>query len=517
MPHTTRPVRNQSRLSGRWRGQSWHSLLAPLLGALCLVGCRQQQAPPHSKTTVRVAISSTPSTLDPQRAISLVGRGLSHYLYEGLTRLNAAGEPTPALSDQWSSSEDLRTWTFHLRPSSWEDGSPVVAEDFVRSVEVALRSHPPMEGSSLLMLLAGAREVLDGQTALLGCRALSPESVELTWADPQPEAARLVAASAFAPRSEKGLQNGPFLMGAMEPGRPLLMVRNERFWNRPAVQLERLEWIPMEELAAMEAYERGDLDWYGGPLGDVAHPGLLIHRPDFWSQPIAGTVWIRCNTRKPPMDVASFRQQVAAALHPQEIAQILLDGQQTVATELVPPCLSLGGRTLPASPESPSPSLSVSLLITNQVQRTVLATLIQQQLKEAGIACRLVPCEPKIFFERMRSGEYELALSDWIADVLEPEDFLTPFASSTHPANRTGWSDPEISTALHQAKCTQGESRTLALQRAQEIILRGVPVIPLYHHAAMALVKPGLEGGWMTPLGDLDLTYAHWAPAAGSS
>ncbi|MFZ4099605.1 MAG: peptide ABC transporter substrate-binding protein [Chlamydiia bacterium] len=494
--------------------------LATLLCGLCsFSGCDWRPESPRS-AEVRIAVTAAPSIPDPQKATTLMAQTLARHLYEGLTRVDAEGTAQPALSDHWSHTPDLRTWRFHLRPSKWSDGSPLVAGDFVRAVECAVCSTPPLEGVGSMMQLSGVQAYLEGNHEItLGCRALSADEVEFSWIQPQPEAQQLVAAPALFPRPpHSDLGNGPFLVDQWEPGSSLHLRRNDQFWNSQAVHLDAVEFIAMEELAAMEAYENSEVDWCGGPLGDLAHPGLLAHRPDFWSQPMAGTVWLRCNTLKPPLDSAAHRHRVAKAVHPQQLAQMVLHGHQRAAVELVPPCLSLGSTPTPQLDEPAlSAPLELSMIIISRTQRVAIATILQQQLLQAGIHCRLVPCESKIFFERMRTGDYQLALSDWIADNLIAEEFLEPFSIATHPANRTGWSDPRIADLLGASKLSQGPARTEALSKAQAIIQEGAPVVPLYHHAAMALVRPGLAGAFMSPLGGLDLTSAYWITDAGQS
>ena len=51
-------------------------------------------------------------------------------IYEGLVTKNRAGEYEPALAESWNSSDDARTWTFHLvHNATWHDGVPVTSAD----------------------------------------------------------------------------------------------------------------------------------------------------------------------------------------------------------------------------------------------------------------------------------------------------------------------------------------------------------------------------------------------------
>ena len=52
---------------------------------------------------------------------------LTRMLFEGLTRLGKEEKAELAVAEKVEVSEDLKTYTFCLRPSSWNNGDPVTA------------------------------------------------------------------------------------------------------------------------------------------------------------------------------------------------------------------------------------------------------------------------------------------------------------------------------------------------------------------------------------------------------
>ena len=74
----------------------------------------------------------------------------------------ASGKPKPAAADSWTQSDDLRTWTFHLRKNAvWTDGSPVVAEDYLRSWTRTLNSMERSPRRFLFRPIKGCGAILD--------------------------------------------------------------------------------------------------------------------------------------------------------------------------------------------------------------------------------------------------------------------------------------------------------------------------------------------------------------------
>ena len=82
---------------------------------------------------LRVAFAIQPATLDPQKM--RVGGLEYNYAYNCFNRLttqDAKLQVQPDLATRWEASEDLKTWTFHLRPGvKFHNGKPFDAADVV--------------------------------------------------------------------------------------------------------------------------------------------------------------------------------------------------------------------------------------------------------------------------------------------------------------------------------------------------------------------------------------------------
>ncbi|MEX0938156.1 MAG: peptide ABC transporter substrate-binding protein [Pirellulales bacterium] len=71
-------------------------------------------------------------SVDPQKVTGVPEGRVINCLFEGLYRFHPETlEPMPALAERHTVSDDLKTYTFYLRPGlTWSDGSPLTAEDF---------------------------------------------------------------------------------------------------------------------------------------------------------------------------------------------------------------------------------------------------------------------------------------------------------------------------------------------------------------------------------------------------
>jgi len=72
-------------------------------------------------------------SLDPAHIESWTGNTIGLDLFEGLARIDAAGQVVPGVAQSWER-KTPQTWIFKLRhDAKWSNGQPVTAADFVYS------------------------------------------------------------------------------------------------------------------------------------------------------------------------------------------------------------------------------------------------------------------------------------------------------------------------------------------------------------------------------------------------
>ncbi len=105
--------------------------LAVTLAAGLLLG-----QPAMAAETLRVAVASNLNTLDPAKTKIGEEYIVNFLVFSGLTELGRDGRPQPDLAERWESSDDQKTWTFHLRRGvKFHHGREVDAQDVLKTVE----------------------------------------------------------------------------------------------------------------------------------------------------------------------------------------------------------------------------------------------------------------------------------------------------------------------------------------------------------------------------------------------
>lgn len=85
---------------------------------------------------VTEGIIGAPRFINPVLALSDADRDLSSLVYSGLLKATPRGDYVPDLAENYSISDDGRTYTFTIRPdATFHDGEPVLADDVVFTVE----------------------------------------------------------------------------------------------------------------------------------------------------------------------------------------------------------------------------------------------------------------------------------------------------------------------------------------------------------------------------------------------
>ena len=260
----------------------WWGVVGCLLLAACGGRAPATLSPSAVDARIRAAhlhrhLSQSPRTLDPSLNEDVAAYALADDLFEGLVRLDAAGNVVPGVASSWETGDGL-TWVFHLRETArWSNGDPVRAGDFVYAWRRILDPATGSANRAQLDPIAGAAQVQAGTLPLtgLGVRAVDERTLEVKLAAPTPYFTYLLTLCWFMPLHEPTLRqhgaawtepgrlvgNGAFVLQARTASGPITLARNPLYWDAAAVKLEAVTYHPITDTAAATArFLAGDLD-----------------------------------------------------------------------------------------------------------------------------------------------------------------------------------------------------------------------------------------------------------------
>ena len=95
--------------------------------------------------------------------------------------------------------------------------------------------------------------------------------------------------------------------------------------------------------------------------------------------------------------------------------------------------------------------------------------------------------------------DYDIARRGWVADYPDPSTYIE-LMESTNGNNNTGWKNAEYDRLLTAERNETDPARRFEIMRkAEEILLRELPVIPIYTYASNNLIKPYVRGFRTSP------------------
>lgn len=514
--------------------------------SLTLAGCGGGKSESTSANLLRVNIGAEVQDLDPHLTTGVPEHRALSALFEGLTDVKLPNmEPEPGVAESWTVSEDGLVYTFKLRQNAkWSNGDPVTAEDFAFAWQRMLSPGLAAEYAYMLHYLKNGKPFNEGTLtdfSQVGVKVLDPYTLEVTLEHPVPAFLTMHSHQAWYPvqkstiekfggattrntpwtRAGNHVGNGAFRLEEWSPGEVLRVVRNEHYWDTQHVRLDEIRMYPIEVLQTEErSFRSGELDWTAEvPLHRVTvyqqeQPELLtIH-------PYLGAYYYRINTTRPPFNDVRVRKAFSLALDRDEIVNNVVKAGETAAYSMVPPgAMGYEARAKAGYNVEQAKALlaeagypngqglpPVELLYNTSESHKTIAEAVQRMWKQTlGADVQLVNQEFKVYLATMESLDYGLARSGWIADIVDPINFLETFLSGSGN-NRTGYASPAydalITKAYHE---TNIPARNAILQDAEALLLEDLPLIPVYFYTRKYLKRPEVKGYIPNVLG-----YIKW-------
>ncbi|MCY2960766.1 MAG: peptide ABC transporter substrate-binding protein [Planctomycetota bacterium] len=502
-----------------------------------------------------------PSSLDPQQVTGVPEIRLVRALYEGLViRDPRTGVPIPGMAESWTTSADGRTWTFRIRAGSlWTDGREVTAHDFAFSWQRLLDPRTGAQYADLLDCVRGARAWAttvgdDGAPArkfedVVAITAPDDRTLVVGLAQPVDHFLEFAVSAPLCPVSRHALEaaqarwpdtwqvewtkpanlvtNGPFRLVERRINDRIRLARHAAYWDADEVAFRTLDVLASEQLSTnLNFYLTGEVAY----LDEVPATAIprLRGREDYRPAPYLATSFFRVNVAKPPLDDVRVRRALALAIDRAAIADKVTRGGELPSFSLVPKILpgwtgseiehagdfardcETARALLREAGYGPGSPLEVELHFASQAtNKDVCEVVADTWRRELGVTTRLRNQEWKVYLDAQRRLEYEISRSSWIADYADPATFLEVFAPGADNS-RTGWNDARYGELLERARASREPERGRLLQDAEALLLRELPILPVYTFAVTSLVDPRLGGFHANPLDEHFPKFWYW-------
>lgn len=474
-----------------------------------------------------------PASLDPHKVESDVEFNIISDLFDGLVAIKADGTIEPRLAQSWEN-KDNTVWTFHLRPGIvWSDGSAITAQDIVWSWQ---RLVTPATGSPYAsypgnMHIANAADIALGKKSpdTLGVKALNDSTLEVTLTQPTSSFLAMLTHPSMVPldkvligrygdkwvKPDHFVGSGAYSLAQWVVNERIVAVRNPHYWDNANTVINKVTYLPIRsEASDVNRYKAGEVDIvYTLPINQFSQLQKTLGSEVNVSPQLA-TYYYEFNTTRAPFNDVRVRRALNMALDKDIIAgKVLGQGQRPAWVFSQPEIggLKLHGpdyaswplekrlveakKLLAEAGFSESHPLTFNLLYnTSESHQRIAIAAASMWKKNLGVEAKLQNQEWKTMLDTMHTGNFDVVRYAWIADYDDASTFLNTFRTGDSE-NTTKYSNPDYDSALRDAaKVLDPAQRASDYQKAEDLLGRDVPAIPVYHYVRTHLVKPWVGG-----------------------
>ena len=515
------PAGSRLRLRGqrsevRWRSQPSFRGIAVLSLLFCLLSCSKKPDP----NTLVMIIESSPTNLDPRVGIDGQSENIDNLIFDDLLTKGDDLNVAPGLAERWEI-PDPRSYIFHLHHGTmFHDGHPLTSRDVKWTFDSLLQGKIRSTKAAVYKYV----DHIDAPDDFTVIFHMKEADATLLW-NLSDGAMGIVPYGSGYEMTLHPVGSGPFKFVSAETDREVILERNDNYWGEKA-KLSRLRFavVPDETTVALELRKgSGDMTINSLTPDTVI---TLARNPNLRVQSGPGTrlAYLGFNLRDPILSKVQVRRAIAYALDRGPMIEYLWRGQARPARSILPAQSWAYNGDVPAYEHDPEkakqlldaaryPAVNgvrfhITMKTSTDPNTRMMVAVIQQQLREVGIALDVQSFEFATFFSDVQRGAFQMYGLRWIGGNEDPDIFEYAFHSSKFPpngANRVFYSNHRIDALIDQARReTDPAVRRPLYAEVQQIIAEDLPYINLWYLDNVLVHTSRVRGIRLNPAGNFD-------------
>jgi peptide/nickel transport system substrate-binding protein len=493
------------------------SVLAALALILSLLSCSRKPAP----DTLVMVIESSPTNLDPRVGQDAYSQRIDSLIFDDLLARGNNLDVAPGLAERWDVPDPL-TYIFHLHQGvRFHDGRPLTSRDVKWTFDSLLQGKIRSTKAATYRFVDHV-DALDDFTVVFHMK--EPDAA-LLW-NVSDMAMGIVPYGSGDEISRHPIGSGPFQFVSAETDKEVVIARNDNYWGEKA-KLPRVRFVVVPD-ATTQALElrkgSGDLIINGSFPPDTVV--TLKREPSLSVEAGSGTrlAYLGFNLRDPILKDVRVRQAIAYALDRQPMIDYLWRGAAQPARSVLPPQswayngnvpgydhdAGKANKLLDAAgyPAANGVRFHMTMKTSTDENTRLMVAVMQQQLREVGIALDIRSFEFGTFFSDVTHGAFQMYGLRWIGGNEDPDIFSLCFSSSRFPpngANRGFYSNPKVDALIDRARReVDPKVRKPLYAELQRILAEELPYVDLWYLDNVLVHNKRVQNLKLNPAGNYD-------------
>jgi oligopeptide transport system substrate-binding protein len=357
-------------------------------------------------------------------------------------------------------------------------------------------------------------------------KATDDKTLEVELVAPSPFWLGLTAFYTYLPQNQKFVEsqgedyaltddalifNGPYRLTSFKPTEGITMVKNEDYWNKANVPIEKVEGKIVKELdTAVNLYETGELDVQ---VIDGEFVDEYKGTPEFHTITFFANYYMVGNEKDEVFQNVNVRKAIQIGYDRDALVNQILKNGSPAAPGYVPFGIAGPGKqtfrdalgdTQPEYDPEKAKSFfqkgidelggnpEIELLAYDDSTARDIATFLQSQFQDnlgAKINIKVQPFDRKLELESQ--GEFQLSWQGWIADYNDPMTFLD-LLESTSPFNTQRYSNAQYDKLIADAReeLDQDKRMDMLMEAERILVTEDAGIAPMYFDGKAMLRKP---------------------------
>ena len=461
---------------------------------LLISACSREQVAKQASREIVFAVAQAPLNCDPRYATDAASERVNRLIYQPLVDFDAASKPKPALALWQVLSQKQYQFTLFKNRALFHNQTPLTAADVKATYDslLTLKDSPHAAEFANIERI----EVIDENTIIFKLKQADRHFKDKLIIGILPK--DLIESGHDFSHNPVG--NGPLKLVNWQ--NKLLLKRTQ---DGQIISLIEVKDPTVRVLKLL----RGEADLIQGDLP----PELVKYlqsKPEVIVKTSIGAnfSYLGLNMQDPVLKQLKVRQAIAYAINRQAIIDKVMVKSSRIAGAILPPEHYTNKHTV-LLPHAYNPALARQLLqeagiklplklvykTSTDAQRVRFATIMQAQMREAGIDLEIRSLDWGTFFADVKQGNFQLFGLTWVG-IKTPEIYLKAFGSQNFPPkgfNRGHYADAELDKLL------ANEDWPAATARIHEQL----PYIPLWYEGQFAAMQknitqysPKPDGNW---------------------